>query len=237
MLLVSCPDPPRTCEKEGLEFWASFLVKWGGVAPQSESSNQIAERVIICNDVGNRARDLALQTKGKLLLQLICYVLSCSKVGCSLLEFCKPCLAYWASSRLLAAARYSTTVLLEADAGSREWRRSDTGRAIVQTAQLGIIHHSILHAACKCMGKSNAIITFFMSFDHAPCDKKSRSEHQTLFPAFRGGSGNKTSMLCTSTPNFELGEEQCIKCWKAATVNHSHPRDYACAILAQGYFA
>ena len=134
MLLVSCPDPPRMCEKEGLVFWASFLVKQGGVAPRSESSNQIAERVIKCNDVGNQARDLALQTKGKLLSQLICYVLSCSKVGCSLLKFCKPCLAYWASSGLLAAARYSTTVLLETDAGLREWRRLDTGRAIAQTA-------------------------------------------------------------------------------------------------------
>ena len=50
-ILVSCPDPPRTCEKEGLVFWATFLVKWGGVAPRSESSNQTAERVIIGDDV------------------------------------------------------------------------------------------------------------------------------------------------------------------------------------------
>ena len=35
--------------------------------PSPESSNQIAERVIICDDVGNRARDLALQTKDELL--------------------------------------------------------------------------------------------------------------------------------------------------------------------------
>jgi len=48
---------------------SKFLVKWGGVAPQAESSNQIAEHVIICDDV-NRAWDLALQTEGKLLSQL-----------------------------------------------------------------------------------------------------------------------------------------------------------------------
>jgi len=53
----------------------------------------------------------------------------------------------------------------------------DTGRAIVQTAQLGII----LHAACNAW--RNAIITFFMPFNPTPCDKKSRSEHQTLFLA------------------------------------------------------
>ena len=46
-VLVLCPDPPCTCEKEGLVFWAIFLVKWGGVAPRSERSNQIAERIII----------------------------------------------------------------------------------------------------------------------------------------------------------------------------------------------
>ena len=28
-----------------------FLVTWGGVAPRYESSNQIAERVFICDDV------------------------------------------------------------------------------------------------------------------------------------------------------------------------------------------
>ena len=31
--------------------YPTFLVKWGGVAPRSESSNQIAERVIIGDDV------------------------------------------------------------------------------------------------------------------------------------------------------------------------------------------
>ena len=30
----------------------------------------------------------------------------------------------------------------------------------------------------------NAIITFFMPFDPTPYDKKSHSEHQTLFPLF-----------------------------------------------------
>ena len=63
----------------------------------------------------------------------------------------------------------------------------DTGRAIVQMAQLGIIHASILHAACIAWG--NAIITFFTPFDPAPLDKKSRSEHQTLFPLFGEGLG------------------------------------------------
>ena len=76
----------------------------------------------------------------------------------------------------------STTVLLEAGAGSREGRCLDTGRAIVQTAQLGII----LHAACNVWG--NAIITFFATFDPAPCYKKSRSEHwPDPLSAFRGG--------------------------------------------------
>ena len=98
--LVSCPDPPCTCKKEGLVFWATFPVKWGRVAPQAESSNQIAECVIICDDVGNLARDLALQTEGKLLSQLICYVLGHSKVGRSLLEFCKACLAQSATCKL-----------------------------------------------------------------------------------------------------------------------------------------
>ena len=46
-VLVSCPASPRMCEKEGLVFWTTFLV----TAPQSESSNQIAEHVIICDDV------------------------------------------------------------------------------------------------------------------------------------------------------------------------------------------
>ena len=47
-MLVSYPAPPHTCEKEGLVFWTTFLVTWGGVAPLSESLNQILERIIIC---------------------------------------------------------------------------------------------------------------------------------------------------------------------------------------------
>ena len=132
MSLVSSPDPPRMCEKEGLAFWTTFLVKWGWVAPRAESSNQIAECIIRYIDVGNRARDLALQSEGKLLLQLICYVLGCSKVGCSLLEFCKACLVQWAICKFysfgLTVAMYSPTLLLEADAGSRKrrcWRLAE----------------------------------------------------------------------------------------------------------------
>ena len=82
---------------------------------------------------------------------------------------------------------YSTTVLFNRGRCWIEWAMLlDTGRAIVQTAQLGII----LHAACNAWG--NAIITFFTPFDPAPCDKKSRSEHQTLFPLFGEGSGHET---------------------------------------------
>ena len=78
----------------------------------------------------------------------------------------------------------------------------DTGRAITQTAQL--------HAACKCMG--NAIITFFTLFDSAPCDKKSRSEHQTLFPLFGEGSGDENKCrLCQN--NFKMEEtKDKVKC-------------------------
>ena len=87
-VIVSCPEPPRTCKKV---FWALSCQMGRGSSPRSESSNQIAERLIICDDVGNRARDLALQTEGKLLSQLISYVLGRSKVGCSLLEFERRC--------------------------------------------------------------------------------------------------------------------------------------------------
>ena len=55
----------------------------GQVASQSESLNRIAERVITCDDIRNRAQDLVK----KLLSQLICYALGRSKVGRSLLEF------------------------------------------------------------------------------------------------------------------------------------------------------
>ena len=48
---------------------------------------------------------------------------------------------------------------------------------------------------CTCTG--NAIITFFTPFDPAPCDKKCRSEHQTLFPLFGEGSGDETTMNTT----------------------------------------
>ena len=57
----------------------------------------------------------------------------------------------------------------------------------------------ILHTAW-----GNAIITFFMPFDPAPCDKKSRSEHQTLFPLFGEGSGHETSIDLLSTTHIPL---------------------------------
>ena len=41
--------------------------------------------------------------------------------------------------------------------------------------------------AVQCMCTGNAIITFFTPFDPVPCDKKCRSEHQTLFLVFGGG--------------------------------------------------
>ena len=47
-VIVSCPAPLRTCEEEGLVFWTTFLVTLYRVAPRSESSNQILERIIIC---------------------------------------------------------------------------------------------------------------------------------------------------------------------------------------------
>ena len=45
---------------------------------------------------------------------------------------------------------------------------------------------------CTCTG--NAIFT---PFDPAPCDKKCRSEHQTLFLLFGKGSGDETTMNTT----------------------------------------
>ena len=59
----------------------------------------------------------------------------------------------------------------------------DTGRAIV---------HLVSSYTLYAMHGGNAIITFFMPFDPAPCDKKSCSEHQTLFPLFGEGSGHET---------------------------------------------
>ena len=53
-----------------------------------------------------------------------------------------------------------------------QWHRQSSTRS---SFLLGII----LHAACNAW--RNAIITFFMLFDPAPCDKNSHSEHQTLF--------------------------------------------------------
>ena len=83
------PRPSPHVRERGSGVLSDFLVKWGGVAPRSESSNQIAERVIIGDDVQSSTRS----SEGKLLSQLICYVLGRSKVGRSLLEFCKACLA------------------------------------------------------------------------------------------------------------------------------------------------
>ena len=188
--LVSCPDPSRTCEKEGLVFWATFLVKWGGVAPRGESSNQIAERVIICDDIGNRARDLALQTEGKLLSQLI-YVFGRSKVGRSLHGFCKACLAQWIICKLYSSGLNSSKVVHNPVVRCRCWIEGatllDTGRAIVQTAQLGII----LHAGCNAWWNA-----FFMPFNPPPWDKKRRSEHQTLFPIFGECLGTRLDWYC-----------------------------------------
>ena len=85
----------------------------------------------------------------------------------------------------------------------------DTGRTIVQTAHRGII----LHAACNAGG--NAIITFFTPFDPAPCDKKSRSEHQILFPLFGEGSGHETKEKgsgVTSPNPWASGSTEALNC-------------------------
>ena len=50
-------------------------------------------------------------------------------------------------------------------------------------------------AAVRCTCTGNAIITFFTPFDPAPCDKKCRSEHQTLFPLFGGGVWGRDYIL------------------------------------------
>ena len=62
----------------------------------------------------------------------------------------------------------------------------------------------------QCIG--NAIITFFTLFDFAPCDKKSRSEYQTLFLLFGEGSGHETKCrLCRK--NFKMEEiKDKVKC-------------------------
>ena len=41
------PRPSPHVRERGSGVLSDFLVKWGGVAPRSESSNQIAERLII----------------------------------------------------------------------------------------------------------------------------------------------------------------------------------------------
>ena len=38
-----------------------------------------------------------------------------------------------------------------------------------------------------CLQCKSAIVTFFTPFNPTPCDKKCRSEHQTLFPLYRRG--------------------------------------------------
>ena len=81
------------------------------------------------------------------------------------------------SSSGLTVARYSIAVLLVVDAGSRK-RRCWT------LAEQSCKRHSLvpsytLHAMYEGM-------TSFTPFDPAPCDKKSRSEHQTLFLARAG---------------------------------------------------
>ena len=71
-------------------------------------------------------------------------------------------------------------------------RGSDAVGHWQSTRTLGII----LHAACNAWG--NAIITFF-----TPFDKKSSSEHQTLFPIFGEGSGHKTRGRPGNEASFE----------------------------------
>ena len=63
--IVLCPKPsPHVQERVWCSEWV-FLSKWAGyIAPQSESSNQISERVMV-QWHSNRAWDLALQTEGK----------------------------------------------------------------------------------------------------------------------------------------------------------------------------
>ena len=76
------PRPSPHVRERGSGVLSDFLAIWGGVAPRSESSNQIAERVIIGDDVQSCTRS----SEGKLLSQLICYVLGRSKEVRSLLE-------------------------------------------------------------------------------------------------------------------------------------------------------
>ena len=69
----------------------------------------------------------------------------------------------------------------------------------------------------------NAIITFLMSFDLAPCDKKSCSEHQTLFHAFWEGLGTR---LIQDSPSNQCLQalvytEQNLK-WKVMRILHMY---------------
>ena len=201
----------------------SCQIGWGSSPSWELESDCKTRNYMYMRWHSNWTRDLALQTEGKLLSQLI-YVLGRSKVGHSLLKFCKHAL----HSEPFASYSSGLTVAL---VRGRCWIEGatllDTGRAIVQTAQLGII----FHAACNAWG--NATIrsilmrpiatrstltrstcheinlsrdqlkfflrlkdilhrhTFFMLFDPTPCDKKSRSEHQTLFPLFGEGLGTR----------------------------------------------
>ena len=69
------PRPSPHVRERGSGVLNDFSCQMGRGSSRSESLNQIAERVIIGDDVGNRAQDLALQTEDKLFSQLICYVL------------------------------------------------------------------------------------------------------------------------------------------------------------------
>ena len=72
------PRPSYTCKKKVLVFWPTFLV----TAPRSESSNQIAECVIICKDAGNQVRDsVCMQCMGDGIITSLnpAHVISCSE--------------------------------------------------------------------------------------------------------------------------------------------------------------
>ena len=71
------PRPSRTCKKDGL------VVTWGGLAPRSESLNQILESIIYVHDVSKRILNQIGGKKKKLTLQL---VLSFPKKLCGLIK-------------------------------------------------------------------------------------------------------------------------------------------------------
>ena len=66
------PRPFPHVRERGSGVLSDFSCQMGRDSSQSERSNQIAECVIICNDLDNRAWDLALQTEGRCLSKLIC---------------------------------------------------------------------------------------------------------------------------------------------------------------------